>query len=202
MDRWARPRPESITLDGVPRAVEIARLSVGEIANVRLYIRMLSLQEQRLATLADRPVLEQIALARDERDANEQLGAWISDVVTTSLRPVTPWQAASGVEVVDGQSYCAAYDNDAILAAFWAIYLRNTLTEETRKNSASPRGSADGSPQSESPRRGDTPESRAGDASPSDSTSAAAVSVTTFPIANPSGTTAAPSRPASVLSAV
>ena len=203
MDRWARPRPESITLDGVPRAVEIARLSVGEMANVRLYIRMLSLQEQRLATLADRPVAEQIALARDERDANAQLGAWISEVVTTSLRPAgAPWLASSGVEVTDGQSYCDAYDNEAILAAFWAIYLRNTLTEETRKNSASPRGSADGSPQSESPRRGDTPESRAGDASPSDSTSAAAVSVTTFPIANPSGTTAAPSRPASVLSAV
>lgn len=202
MDRWARPRPESITLDGVARAVEIAHLDVGERANVRLYIRMLSLQEQRLATFGDRPVAEQIALARDERDANAQLGAWVTEVVATSLRPVAPWTSASGLEVTDGVTYCDAYGNDAILAAFWAIYLRNELDEDTRKNSASPRGSAAGSPPSESPARGDGPANPVDGASPSDSTSPAAVSVTTFPIANPSGTTAAPSRPVSALSAV
>lgn len=199
-DRWARPHQTTILLDDVPRPVEIARLTVGDMANVRLCIRMLAQQEQRLATLADRPIREQVALAAEERDANAQLGGWVCEAVTDFLRPRASWVSAIGVEVTSGAAFCDAYDNDAILAAFWAIYLAQTVSETTRKNSPSPRDSADGSPVSASPARGDAPAATVEPASAS--VSGISEDAPAPPATNPSGTTAADSSRSSVLSAV
>lgn len=154
---WSRPHQRTITLDGLERAVEIARLTVGRMANMRMCISMLAQQRVRLESLPERSPAEQMQLAREERDVNLQLGQWIEEEIVASLRPRAPWVSESGIEVVDGQTYVDAYDNDALEAAFWAIYLANTLSEPTRKNSSSPRDLADGSPASASPAPGDAP---------------------------------------------
>ncbi|MBK9497043.1 MAG: hypothetical protein IPO08_21530 [Xanthomonadales bacterium] len=195
---WARPHAQTITLDGASRAVQIARLNVSRMANVRMCISMLAQQNARMADFSTLPPREQLELARAEREVNGQLGAWIEEEIRESLRPTTPWTSAAGIEVVDGASYVEAYDNDALTAGFWAIYLANTLSEDTRKNSSSPRDSAAGSPVSETAPRGDAPEATVGPAGGSASVAAVDAPAPRAPI--PSGTTAT-SSPTSVPSA-
>lgn len=199
VDRWARPHSTTLTLDEFERPVQIGRMTSGELANAKLLVRMYALQQQRIEGLADTPVLEQIQIAKDETALNLHLGQQIEDLVGGFLRPVTPWLAPSEVLVTDGASFVDAYGNEELEAAFWAIYIGNTIRDAFRKKSSSPPASADGSRASGSPARGDAPAPIAepadasGSASPGGAPEALVTSL--------SGTTTTDFLPSPVLSA-
>lgn len=200
IDRWGRPHQTTLTLDGTDRPVLVGRMTSGELANAKLLVRMYALQQQRLEALADMPVLEQIQISKDEQTLNLHFGTQIEDLVRGFLKPVTPWLAPSEVMVVDGDAYVDAYGNEELEAAFWAIYIGNTVKDAFRKNSSSLPASPDGSRTSGNPARGDAPAPTAGPADASGSASPEAAPEAHE--ASPSGTTTPDSVPSPALSAV
>ena len=191
IDRWGRPHQTTITLDGTDHLVQVGRMTSAELSNAKLLVRMYALQQQRLEALADTPVLEQIQIAKDEQTLNQFFGTQIEDLVRGFLRPVTPWLAPSDVMVTDGETYVDAYGNEELEAAFWAIYIGNTVKDAFRKNSSSLPASPDGSRASGSPARGDAPALTAGPADASGSVSPEGAPEVL--VALPSGTTTTPS---------
>jgi hypothetical protein len=199
-DLWTRAHRTTLTIDGVTHPVEVARLSLGALTNLKYDVRMLALQQARLEQMADVPVAAQIAASVDEHALNLHLGQRIEDTIRAGLRPVTPWVATSGVAVTDGASYVEAYGNDDLLAAFWCVYLANTVGVTLAKNSPSPRDSGAGSAASETAARGDAP---APIAAPVDAPASAPSAAVSAPIVlTPSGMTGDTSSPIAVPSAV
>lgn len=191
----------SIRLDGVERDIEIARLTIGELANVRLMIRALSQQTQRVETMIERSAVDIRQLLEGEKALNLYIGEEIVDAIGKWLRPVAPWVGPDDTLIDSGAAFCAAYGNDEIEAAFMAVYLANMPGVTLRKNSPSPLDSTDGSLASASRPSGDipaTPVDRAGDAE--------AIAIASVPgqdaTINPPGTTAGDSSPRFALSEV
>jgi len=229
---WARPYDASVTLDGEPRALQFARLGVGEMANVKLLLAMFQQQQERVTRLRGYAPLvvdlgavaaylrhspggdqftatvarasaaldaigattlsQELDAIAEERDANRRMGAWVEETLEAGVRPVTPWTSADGVDVTDGASFVAAYQDDDLIAALMVLFSVNTVRGPLAKNSESPRDSSPGSPDESPSPRGDAPVPTAAPAAPSDSVTPAAVVV--LPETSPSGlTTAAPS---------
>lgn len=156
-DPWARPHTRPLILDGTPRELEFARLSVGEMANVKLLLAMFRQQQERITQLADAPLAQQIESIAEERRANVRMGEWVEDTLAASVRPVTPWTSPDGVEVTDGASFVAAYQDDDLISALMVLFSVNTVSAATAKNSESPRDSSPGSAGERPTARGDAP---------------------------------------------
>ena len=191
----------SLRLDGVEREVEIARLTIGEMANVRLMIRALSQQTQRVESMTERAASDIRALLEGEKALNLYIGEQIVEAIGQWLRPVAPWVGPGDVLVDSGAAFCEAYGNDEIEAAFMAVYLANQPGVVLRKNSPSLLDSTDGSRASGIRPSGDVPGTIAAPVEPAatgDRASVPGLDATTLP----PGTTAAHSSHGSVLSAV
>lgn len=198
---WSHPHEATLTLDGEPRRLQFNRLGVGEMANVKLLLAIFRQQQERIAKLGDVPVAQQLDGIADEREANRRMGEWVEETLTANVRPVEAWTSADGLEVTDGASLVAAYQDDDLISLLMVLFSVNTVRGPLAKNSESPQGSSLGSPDASQSPRGDAPAPTAAPAALSDSApSAAATAVHEM---SPSGSmTAAPSpSPSSVLSA-
>lgn len=200
-DPWARPHEATVPLDGEPRQLQFSRLSVGEMANVKLLLAIFRQQQERIVRLGDVPVAQQLDAIAEERTANLRMGGWVEETLIAGVRPVAPWTSAEGVEVMDGASLVAAYQDDDLISLLMVLFAQNTVRTVTAKNSESPRDSSPGSPDETPAARGDAPAPTVAPVAASDSAShedAAAPTET-----RPSGsTTAAPiTSPSPVLSA-
>ena len=200
-DPWARPHEATVPLDGEPRALQFARLGVGEMANVKLLLAIFRQQQERIVKLGDVPVAQQLDAIAEERTANLRMGQWVEETLVAGVRPVTPWTSAEGVEVTDGASLVAAYQDDDLVALLMVLFSVNTVRAATAKNSESPRDSSPGSVDASPAARGDAPAPTAAVVAPSGSATPADAAAPTE--TSPSGsTTAAPHpSPSSALSA-
>lgn len=203
LDRWGRARTRTVTLEGTPRALQFARLTLGEKANLTLLLAIFRSQSERLARLLDEPAARQLAEIAEERAANLQFGQWVEEMLAGTVRPVAPWTSAEGIEVTDGASFVEAHGDDDLTAALMVLYDVNTVSKVMRGNSGSPRDSSPGLDGASPAARGDAPAPTAAPAAPSASARPEAASAP--PETSPSGSmtsVSAPSSPSSVLSAV
>jgi hypothetical protein len=202
-DPWSRARTRTVPFEGVPRAVQFARLDLGQKANLTLLLAIFRSQSERLARLLDEPAARQIAEIAEERKANIQFGAWVEEMLREAVRPVEPWTSAEGIAVIDGASFVEAHGDDDLTAALMVLYDVNTVSRATAKNSGSPRGSSPGSDDASPAARGDAPAPTVGPAASSGFASPGAASVPSETSPSGSMTSASgPSSPSPVLSAV
>lgn len=203
LDRWGRARTRAVTLEGTPRELQFARLSLGEKANLTLLLSIFRSQSERLARLLDEPAARQLAEIAEERSANLQFGQWVEEMLASAVRPVEPWTSAEGLAVTDGASFVEAHGDDDLTAALMVLYDCNTVSRGTRGNSGSPRDSSPGSDGASPAARGDAPGPTAAPVAPSASVSPEdAVAPPTTPPSGSMTSAGSPSSPSPVLSAV
>lgn len=202
-DPWSRARTRTVPFEGTPRAMQFARLDLGQKANLTLLLAIFRSQSERLARLLDEPAARQIAEIAEERKANVQFGAWVEEMLAGAVRPVEPWTSAEGLEVTDGASFVEAHGDDDLTAALMVLYDCNTVSRATAKNFGSPRDSSPGSDDASPAARGDAPAPTVAPVVPSDSAAPEAASAPSATSPSGSMTSASvPSSPSAVLSAV